>query len=98
MGLGKQRGVACAKAGADLPVFAGARPGRNMIQDDARGLAGLARPVGVPRGHEVVLAAQDDAVIEHLETVGGKRGPRRRDIDDHFGRPCLLYTSDAADE
>jgi len=77
MGLGKQRGVASLETGADFPVFAGAGAGGDVIQDDARGLAGLARPVGILCCHEVGLAAQDDAVVEHLETVGGKGCPRR---------------------
>jgi len=36
MGLRQQRGVAPGEAGADLPVLAGARAGRNVVEDNAR--------------------------------------------------------------
>jgi len=35
--------------------------------------------------HEVGLAAQDHAVVEHLEAVGGERRAGGGDIDDHLG-------------
>ena len=36
------------------------------------------------RGDEVGLRAQDHAVVDHLEPVGGERGAGRGDVDDHF--------------
>ena len=51
------------------------------IDRDARHVA----PVGVARGHEVGLAAQDHAVVEHLEAVGVERGAGGGDVDDHLG-------------
>ena len=85
MRLGQQCGVAAGKTGPHFAVFAGAGAGGDVIENDARGFAGLARPVGVARGDEVGLAAQDHAVVEHLEAVGGERRAGGGDVDDHLG-------------
>src|SRR6185437_7996431 len=85
MGLGEQGGIATGKAGPDLAVFVGAGARGDVVEDDAGGLARLCRPVGVSRGDKIGLALQDHAVVEHLQPVGGKRGPRRGDVDDHLG-------------
>src|ERR1700742_4244685 len=87
MRLGQQRCIALRKAGADFLVFAGARPRGDVIENDPRGLARLVRPVGIARGDEVGLAAQDHAVVEHLEAVGRKRRARGCDVHDHLGGP-----------
>ena len=55
-----------------------------MIEDHARSLMRLVRPVGIARCHKIGLAAQDHTVVEHLQAVGGKRRTGRRDIDDHL--------------
>ena len=42
-----------------------------------------------PRRHlrrdQIGLGPQDDAVLQHLEAVGGKRRSRRGDVDDDVG-------------
>ena len=47
VGFGQQRGVAALKTGTHFAVLAGAGACRNVVEDDARGLARLARPVGL---------------------------------------------------
>ena len=51
----------------------------------SRRLALFAGPGRGACGDEIGLRAQDDAVLDHFQSVGGKRGARRGDIDDHFG-------------
>ena len=42
-------------------------------------------PVGRARRDQIGLRAQDHAVLDHLEPVGGERRAGRRDVDDEFG-------------
>ena len=101
MRFAQQRIVAAGKAGADFAIFAGAGARGDVVEDDTRGFARLIRPVGVARGHQIGLAAQDHAVIEHLQAVGGERRTGRCDIDDHLGgtdRRCTLGRTGALDD
>ena len=45
-------------------------------------------PVGVSRGDEVGLRAQDDAVVEDLQRVGGERRAGGGDVDDQSAAPA----------
>ena len=99
VGLSEQGRVALPEAGPDLAVFVGPGPCGDVVEDDAGGLAGLRRPVGFLRGDQIGLAAQDHAVVEHPQTIGGERRARRGDVDDQlgaagrrrtFGRACAL--------
>ena len=51
-----------------------------------RAVARSAAPqCGRARGHQIGLRAQDHAVVDHLEAVGGERRAGRRDVDDELG-------------
>src|SRR6185312_8449578 len=43
------------------------------------------RPVSLARDVKLRLALQDDAILEHAQRIGGKRGARRGDVDDQVG-------------
>ena len=86
LGLGQHRVVAAGKARAHLAIGARARLRGDAVEDAARGLAlGLA-PGGAARGDEIGLRAQDDAVVEDLQRVGGERRAGGGDVDDELGR------------
>ena len=72
------------KAGADLAERACARLRGDPVEHHARALA-LGRPHWGARRHQVGLRTQDDAVLDHLEAVGGERRPGGGDVDDEFG-------------
>ena len=83
--LGQQRVVAAGKAGAHLAERARARLRRDAVEHQARGLALGRAPVGRARRHQIGLRAQDHAVLDHLEAVGGERRAGGRDVDDQLG-------------
>src|SRR5579862_2699848 len=83
--LGEQAGITFGETGADFAVFAGAGTRGDVVEDHARGFPRLARPVRFARRNEVGLAAQDYAVVEHFQSVGGKGRSGRRNVDDHLG-------------
>src|SRR5262249_34948544 len=83
--LGDERVVAAGEAGAHLAERARARLRRDAIEHAARGFALGRAPFGRARRDQVRLRAQDHAVVEHLEAIGGERCARGRDVDDELG-------------
>ena len=77
--------VAAGKARAHFAECARARLRRDAVEHDARGTRARRAPVGRARRHQVGLRAQDHAVLDHLEPVGGERRARRGDVDDQLG-------------
>ena len=83
--LGEQCVVAARKAGADFAKRARARLRGDAVEQDAGGVALRRAPVGGAGGEQIGLRAQDHAVVDHLEAVGGERRAGRGDVDDELG-------------
>ena len=77
--------VQAGKARAHLAVSLGALLRGDAVEQEAGGLALRRVPGGRPRGDEIGLRAQDHAVLDHLEPVGGERRAGGGDVDDQFG-------------
>ncbi len=56
-----------------------------MVENDARGLAGVVVPISLARGDQIGLAFQHHAIIEHAQAVGGQRRAGGGDVDDQLG-------------
>ena len=86
LGFGQQRVVAAGKARAHLAI--GARPRLRGDRGRACG-APVSRSAVAPgraaRGHEIGLRAQDGAVVDDLQAVGGERRAGGGDVDDQLG-------------
>ena len=85
LGLGEQRFVAAGKAGAHLAKRARPRLRRDAVEHPARDRALGRPPAGGARRDQIRLRAQDHAIVDHLERVGGKRRARGGDVDDELG-------------
>src|SRR5262249_32023249 len=83
--LGDEGVVAERHVGAHLAERVGAALRRDAVEDGAGGGAGGNAPVGPARRDEVRLRTQDEAVLHHLEGVGGERRAGGGDVDDQLG-------------
>src|SRR6185437_12207939 len=54
-------------------------------------------PLRATRGEEMGLRLQDQAILKHLQMIGGERGAGRGDVDNQLSRACRRRSFRGAD-
>ena len=82
---GEEARVALGEPDAHFAELPRARLGRDAVENGAGDLALGSAPRRLAGGDEVRLRAQDHAVLDDLQSVGGERRARGSDVDDELG-------------